>query len=108
MASTSYLLRCYCANSAVPILVGAYPALIDAQNKMSTCVTERTTEGGDLFPNATFDTVSTSDGLSSCVRMTNTGSSFVVIENVQYPEVVLSTSSQTYYAFLTISELTNA
>lgn len=108
MSSTSYLLRCYCNNSANAILVGAYPTLVDAQTKMSTCVTERTTEGQAAYPDATFDTVTTSDGLSSCVRMSNTGSSFVVIEGVQYPEVVMSVSSQTYYVFLVISELTNA
>lgn len=108
MTSTSYLLRCYCNNSANPILVGAYPTLTDAQTKMGMCVTERTTEGQAAYPTATFDTVSTIDGRSSCVRMTNTGSSFVVIEGVQYPEVVMSVSSQTYYAFLIISQLTNA
>lgn len=108
MASTSYLLRCYCAFNANPTLIGVYPTLLDAQNKMATCVTDKTTEGSVQYPSATFDTVSTSDGLASCVRMTETGSSFVVIEAVQYPEVLMSRSTQSYYAFLVISALTNA
>lgn len=108
MATTSYLLRCFCCSNNVPILVGVYPALVDAQDKMAMCVTDKTTEGITAYPTATFDSITSSDGLSACVRMSYTDSIVFNIDNVEYPDIVMSKSTQSYYAFLVITELTNA
>lgn len=108
MATTSYLLRCFCCSNNVPIMVGAYPDLSSAQDRMAMCVTERTTEGETAYPTATFDSITSSDGLSACVRMSYTDSVVLNMDNVAYPDIVMSKSTQSYYAFLVITELTNA
>lgn len=89
-------------------MVGAYPDLLSAQDKMAICVTERTTEGEAAYPTATFDSVTSSDNMSACVRMSYTDSIVLNIDNVEYPDIVMSKSTQSYYAFLVITELTNA
>lgn len=106
--TTSYLLQQYTTTTPFPTSIGIYAVQQDAINKMVALASTATTAGQGEFPASTFDTITSNDGLSSCVRMTSTTSTPISISDLTLPDLQLTMTIQTYYAIFVITALVNA
>lgn len=109
MTTTSYILTCYSYDGSAPAVIGVYATDTAAISKMSSTVTAKIAEGQAAYPTGTtFDSITSVDGLSSCVRMTSSASMTVNCGGVNYPDFTLTRSAQSYYVVLTVTSATNA
>lgn len=105
--SSSYILQYQSSGEGKPTTIAVYTTQLDATTKMNDLVSSDLASFGVSYPESTFDTIASNDGLVVFIRKSDTISFQCSFNQIPYPEATCSTTGQSLHKAYGVSELIN-
>ena len=104
--TTHYLVMCINESDQNPCCEYVAQTLENAKTQMATCITNCITQAQAIYPDATFSSQTSNDGLVSIVIMENSNTRKCIINGTTYPEITVTNTRQGPYSKMYILTVT--